>query len=246
MAFIKPYTYVDGTILSADDQASNDDAVKDYLNSGIAAGDYAGEFIDFDQIEVGELEPITGAYRFMSGEIWGTAVGTAAPERSYFTSNIRNGKQTAVNPSIYQTVYETGQTVELIHEGDLLITFGGTFKCEENEVQANGRWDSTVVLRYKESPTAKWENVPGTEAFTFEETYSAGTAPRAVTDLNPFPIIAYPASERPETMFRRFIGFTWLIKGLSPGIYTFSVATKSKAEEGFASARSFTIEIFYA
>lgn len=245
MSYSKPYTYVNGTVVSAADQNNNDNSSKKYINQGIVAADYSAATIDFDQIEVGELEAVTSAYRFMSGEVWGVATGTDLIDRAYFTSHIRNGKQTAVNPSIFQTIYNSGQTLDLIYPADILITFGGTAKCEENDVQAKGRWDSTVILRYKEAGTNSWVSISGCEAFTFEETHAAGVAPRAVTNTNPFPF-AYPASIEPEDTFRRFIGWTWVVKNIPPGRYQFSVAVKSKAEEGYISARSFTCEVFYS
>ena len=74
MAFVKPYNYVDGTVLSGANQQLNDDAVKKYVNQGIVFADYADSNIDFDQIQSGELQPITNQYRFVSGEVLGQAV----------------------------------------------------------------------------------------------------------------------------------------------------------------------------
>ena len=127
MAFVKAYNYVDGTVLSGANQQLNDDAVKKYVNQGIVFADYADSNIDFDQIQSGELQPITNQYRFVSGEVLGQAVDKETVNRAYFTSNIKTGRQTAVDPLIYQSIYNTGQTLYLSSTADILITFGATF-----------------------------------------------------------------------------------------------------------------------
>jgi len=245
MSFTKPYTYVTGTVVDATAQSSNDDAAKKSINQGILAADYTTEMIDFDQIESGELEAIASGYRFMSGEICGQASTTTPADRAYFTSHIRNGKQTAVDPAIYQTIYETGQTLDIIHDAEILISFGGTFISAENDIQPTGRWDTQVILRYRQEGSNNWENIAGTVAYSFEETHDPGAAPRAVTNLNPF-TFSYPSSVDPQSSFRRWIGWTWMVKNIPPGRWSFSVAVRSKVESGFSSARSFTCEVFYA
>jgi hypothetical protein len=157
MAFVKPYTYLTNTVLSGANQSLNDDAAKKYINQGIVFGDYANSIVDFDQIQSGELQPITNQYRFVSGEVLGQAVDKEVVNRAYFTSNIKPGRQTSDNPLLWQTIYNTGQTLHLSSTADLLITFGATFISDANEVQGKGKWSSKILLRYKNASSNNWE-----------------------------------------------------------------------------------------
>jgi hypothetical protein len=244
MSFTKPYNYVDGVVLSASDQNSNDDAAKKYVNQGIVQGDYALAKIDFDQIESGELDPITSAYRFMSGEILGQASGISDIDRAYFTSHIKPDRQQSNSRQYWQTISETGQTLYLSHEADILITFGATFVCSENDIQPNGRWANFPKLRYKSKPTEEWQPIEGTLSLAFEETTAAGSGsyvPCVPTSNG----ISYPNSSEPQYALRRWVGWTWVVKNLPEGYYSFSVTIDTKVEQGYSSARSFTCEIFY-
>jgi len=250
MSYTKPYAYVDGTVLDASNQSLNDDAAKKFINQGIVQADYTSQMINFDSIQIGELEPITSAYKFMSGEIHGHANDRDVANRSYFTSHIKNGRQTSINPEVFQDVSETGKTLYLSSTEDLLISFGGSFISDENDIQANGRWDSRAILRYKEdSNSSNWQNIEGTRGYSFEETYDpqgAGAIPFPC-ETTTFNAIAYPNSSfsPPQLSFKRWIGWTWIIKALPPGYYQFTVSITSKVEQGFVSARSFTCEVFY-
>lgn len=244
MSFTKPYNYVDGAVLSASDQNSNDDAARKYVNQGIVGSDYALGKIDFDQIESGELDPITSAYRFMSGEVLGQSSGISDIDRAYFTSHVKPNRQQSNSRQYWQTLSETGQTLYLVHEADILITFGATFYCAENDIQPNGRWASFPKLRYKTSPTQEWQPVEGTLSLAFEETTAAGAGSNVPCVPTSFGI-PYPASSEPQYALRRWVGWTWVVKNLPAGYYSFSVTIDSKVESGFSSARSFTCEIFY-
>lgn len=245
MAYTKPYLYVTGNVLSAADQNNNDDSAKKYVNQGIVQADYTSQMIDFDQIESGELDPITSAYRFMSGEVLGHANGTEDINRAYFTSHVKPNRQQSNSRQYWQTLSETGQTLDLVHTADVLITFGATFICNENDIQPNGRWASFPKLRYKSKPTSEWEPVEATLSLAFEETTAAGAGtfvPCVPTSFG----VSYPTASEPQYALRRWVGWTWVVKSLPAGYYSFSVTVDSKVEAGFSSARSFTCEVFYS
>jgi hypothetical protein len=245
MAFVKPYTYLTNTVLSGANQSLNDDAAKKYINQGIVFGDYANSIVDFDQIQSGELQPITNQYRFVSGEVLGQAVDKEVVNRAYFTSNIRPGRQTSDNPLLWQTIYNTGQTLHLSSTADLLITFGATFISDANEVTGKGKWSSKILLRYKNASSNDWEVIEGTRSYSFEETTAATVETRLATTTNLALSNGYGDTPKTELCLRRWSGWTWCVKGLARGVYTFCVSVSSKVEQGFSSARSFTCEVFY-
>jgi len=244
MSYTKPYTYITSAVLDAASQTSNDDAAKKYINQGIMLGDYASNKMDFDQLESGELEAIASGYKFLSGEILGQANGTDKVNRAYFTSHVKNGRQTAATPLIFQGLAETGQKIYLAHQGSVLITLGLTLVSTDNTITASGRWDSKVLLRYKQVGTNNWIDIEGTRAYSFEETTANGTGALSPTDKNPWGA-GYSTDLGQGYALRRWIGWTWIVQPLPAGSYQFCYAINSKVEEGFSSARSFTCEIFY-
>jgi hypothetical protein len=245
MSFTKPYAYVDGNVLSGANQQLNDDAVKKYVNQGIVFADYADSNIDFDQIQSGELQPITNQYRFVSGEVLGQFSDKEVVNRAYFTSNIKTGRQTSTNPVQYQSIYNTGQTLYLSSTADILITFGGTFISDENEVQGKGKWDSKIALRYRDSTSNNWETIEGTRSYSFEETTAATAAPRNATNTSLLLANGYGPTTDAQYCLRRWSGWTWVVKGLPAGEYSFILMVSAKVEQGYSSARSFTCEVFY-
>jgi hypothetical protein len=246
MSFSKPYTYVTGVVLDASSQVSNDDAAKKFINQSIVFADQADAVIDFDSIQSGELDPITNKYAFMSGDCLGRWTGKDQVSRSYFTSHIKNGRQTGATPEIYQTIPETGQTLWLRYDADIIISFGASSVCSENTVQANGQWDSLVILRYKVEGSNNWIKVQSARSYIFEETGTASAGAHDPTDTALTPAGGYGPSAKAELCLRRWTGWTWTIQGLSPGRYQFAVSISPKVESGFFSAKSFTCEVFYA
>ena len=64
MAFVKPYTYVDNQVLTAENQKSNDEAAKEYVNQNIGQSDFVDNALGTEEISPGEIEPITKSMRF--------------------------------------------------------------------------------------------------------------------------------------------------------------------------------------
>ena len=58
MAFVKPYTYTTGAVLTAANQNLNDEAAKLYVNQQVVSGDISSNTIDTDDISRGEIEAI--------------------------------------------------------------------------------------------------------------------------------------------------------------------------------------------
>jgi hypothetical protein len=127
----------------------------------------------------------------------------------------------------------------------LLITFGATFISDANEVEGKGKWSSKVSLRYKNNLSNDWEVIEGTRSYSFEETTAVTVETRLATQTNLALSNGYSTLAKAQLCLRRWSGWTWCVKGLSAGVYTFCVSVSSKVEQGFSSARSFTCEVFY-
>jgi len=244
MAYSPPHTYVTGDILSADDHVSNEEAAAIFINQGSVTADLALDTFDTDDIQTGELQPITNHYYFLTGEATGLSNGIDATDRAFFTSTIKPGRQTDNTLEIWSTIYETGPDLHLEEAADVIITFGGSFISQDNNIEANGFWDSKVLLRYINDGTIT--EVNQSRAYSFEETSNSNTVSG---NFSPFGATTKPSStgdEQPEiyTSLRRWIGFTSVLS-LAAGTYKFSVYVNAKVQNGFASARTFKTEVFY-
>jgi hypothetical protein len=196
LAYSKSYTYADGTVLTADNQNSNDEAAKFYVNQEVIQADFSNDFTTSD-IARGEVEPILGSHSFTTGHIYGGSNSKTTLERAYFTSHIKPTIQTSNSLYIYTPLYETGTEVDMEYDGLVIYDFGGTFISQAND----GDYGNIPASFSQEDP---------------EDQYST----------------------------RRWCGFCQYIS-LSAGRYAFTVVVNAKVEQGFASARSFNIEVLY-
>lgn len=236
MSYTKTYTYTNGTTLTASDQTTNDDGAKKAINQDTVQADLATDGFDYDSIQRGELEPITNHHQFTTGEIYGNFSDVKVRERAYFTSLIKANNQTGSLQ--YVDLFDTGSRIVLEDDANLFITFGGAFVSDENSTvtfgPGRGRWDSTVILKIYNEDTNSTTYIDGTVAYSFEETTaaSAGTYDPGTLTLS-------------GKTNRRWIGWEWMTSSLSSGAYRICLVIDPKVEQGFSSARSYTIECFY-
>ena len=246
MAYVKPYTYVDGTVLSADNHHANEHDAKKYINQQSRTLDLADESFGTPDLALGELQPITNHYVFPTGEVHGLSNGITNINRAYYTSNVKAGNQTSNTLEVWTTLFETADSLELEKDAEVLVTWGGTFFSSENTVRPNGLWDSKIWLRLiNEDGEEIYQEQ--TRAYSFEE-YEWTGAPSG--NFSPFGNSGTPnltslgVDDQIKRTLRRWVGFHDLIT-LTAGRYKLSLVINAKVEQGFTSARSFTTEIFY-
>lgn len=240
MAYVKPYTYVNGTALDGSSQEDNDEAARIAINQKTFLADIEDNSFDYDDISRGEYEPITRSHQFTSGDFIGLFTDAQVLDRSYFTSETKaNDQTTSVQ---YQDIYNTGNRFILEESGAFFINFGGAFASNENILATSapfndgshpgrGQWDSQVYLRIHNETTNITDIIAGTIAYTYEETSSASAG---VTNPGAGGVTA-----------RRWIGWQWLVTNQTAGAYSISVVINPKVESGYAGARQFTCETFY-
>ena len=120
MAFVKPFTYVDGNVLNADDQRSNEEAAKVYVNQEIVAADI-GTNLDYTEIEAGEFLPVTDDHKFASSFIAGQNLIVNRRTRAYFTSTAKHNTQTAASSIVYRDLYGAGKKIKLDASAEVMI-----------------------------------------------------------------------------------------------------------------------------
>ena len=245
MPFVKPYGYVDGSVLDASNQNLNDDTSKIYINQKIIQADYADFGFNTTDIQRGELNPITNHYQFTTGEVLGRFNDSASiRDRSYWTSHTKSSPDTQTSNSSkqYQAVYECGDSITLEHDGSIFFTFGATFISTSNDVVPKGMWDSRIYLMYAEE-TSQPAIIQGTRCFSFEEETTVAAA--GAHDPGAVNYIGSPSAREDWKQGRRWIQFEWMLNNLKAGTYKLFVAVNPKVEIGFSSARQFTAEVFY-
>ena len=248
MPYTKPYTYTTGATLTAQNQNSNDEAAKKYVNQGIVVGDFATETLDTEDIARGEFEPITKSHSFVTGHHHGGHKTPRAQDRAYFTSHIKPSLQVSNTYFAYQPLYETGTEINLEYDADVIIDFGAPFISELNVVQTNEWWDSLQFLEIEDLSSNTVTRYGVTRAYSFEEIPLSSSIPASGGSVDPFGGLP-PSSvlgNEPDGKYavRRWIGWR---KGLSltAGRYLIRSVINAKVEEGYTSSRNFTIEILY-
>lgn len=248
MSYVPPNNWANGDTLDVTDLKENNDAARNYVNQEITGAELASESFDYDSLQVGEFEPITSSHRFVTGEVKGLHNDIQGVNRSYFTSHIKPGQQTDLNAQAWHPISECGHFVTIDQNADLLINFGATFICLENNriTTAPRRYASRVQLRYYDG--SRWYDIGGTRAFAYEEHYDSTTTTAisaAGPSTMPNNVSGYSSDFGVEKTFRRWIGWCWHVNSLPPGDYVFGVFVNAGVEEGFSSARNFTVETFY-
>jgi len=250
MPYFKPHTYVNGAILNASDQDSNDSEAKVYINQEIVQADYATAAFTTADFQRGELDPIVNHHQFTTGEIWGRFNDSSIlRDRSYFTAHTKTNDdlQTSATAKQYQALYECGDTFVLEHDGSIFFTFGAQLISEENLTNTNGQWDSRVYLMQVQPGAPQPSDIQGTRTYSFEEFLSvappAGTRDPGSEFYNPFSSL--PIAREQTNQNRRWTQWQWMVNNLPAGTYKYYVAINPKVEEGYSSARQYTAEVFY-
>jgi hypothetical protein len=233
MAYTKPNAYADGVVLDAVDQIENDAVARRAINQETYIANIAAKAFDYDDIQRGEYEPVTQSHQFTTGDIYGLTTDTNVNNRAYFTAETKAVEQTTGVQ--YQDIYHTGKRFFLERGGAFFINFGASFVSMDNSNASGGPgpglWDSTIYLRIKNISTNTTTYVAGTLSYTYEE---SGATASGTTD---------PGGK--GSTARRWTGWQWLVKNQNAGAYEVCVVVNPKVEQGYADARTFTIETFY-
>lgn len=251
MAYTKPNTYTDGDVLSESTHRPNEEAVRDYINSGAITTDLAVGGFDTQDIQVGELQPITNYFSAPTSDTTGAWNGTDNVSRSYFTSNIKAGKQTDNTLFVDADIYETGSKLTLTDDAEVIIHFGATFISEENDIEANGWWDSRIRLVYRNLDGSQVSMNGQTKSYSFEEVdiEVGAVATLSQGNKNPFgntptPTLLVHENTELKHSLRRWVGYCAHLS-LPAGTYLFNVVINPKVQKGYSSARIHTTEVFY-
>jgi len=249
MAYSKPNTIPNSGVLAADDIKGNDEELKEYVNQNInGSTDYGTNVFGTEEFQLGDYQPITNEYSFVSGIATGGQVIDEQVDRGYWTNTIKKARLNDNTLPVWTSIYETSPAIYLERTADLLITFGATSVSAVQTVATTGFWDTTLKLAYTKDDDNELIFVEQSRSYSFEEAGMTSAGPSG--NVNPFGPTGKPSSggdENPEIRngLRRWIGWSVILRGLQPGHYKFSVYANAKVEEGYLGARQFKAEVFY-
>lgn len=237
MGFTQPYTYANGTVLSATDHASNEDKLRSYVNQEIEDADVDTDTIIGESIATPRLVSTVQAADFVTKTIQGVTKLRLPQEFSWFTSTTKSDNQTSFTVEDYQTLTNTGAEVVITKPNTkVMITIYFKAFAQVSSSATYGPSDelynNDFLLQYeKEGLTTRYD---GTRNYVFENNTS-GTTDSAQTII---------PSDKGNASGHRSIMITRMLT-LSEGRYKFSVAVNARVEKGNINCQSFTIETFH-
>ena len=237
MGFTKPFTYVDGAVLSATNHASNEDALREYVNQEIIATDVSTDTIVGESIATPRLYTSVQTGDFVSKTVQGVSKIRLPQAFTWFTSTTKSSNQVSSTVQDFQSLNNTGAEVVILKNNTkIMITFYAKAFADTNSTvtKAPGQnlWDNKFVLQYEKDGLIT--RLEGTRAYEFEFDTAGSSAPLPPID----------AGEEGEEAGHRSIMMTRMLT-LSAGRYKFSVAVNAKVEKGQINCQTFTIETFH-
>ncbi len=114
MGFTQPYTYVNDTVLSATDHASNEDKLRSYVNQEIEDTDVDTDTIIGESIATPRFVSTVQTADFVTKTLQGVSKLRLPQEYSWFTSTTKSDNQTSFSVEDYQTLSNTGAEVVIL------------------------------------------------------------------------------------------------------------------------------------
>jgi len=236
MGFTKPFTYVDGAVLSATNHASNEDALREYVNQEIVASDLSTDTFVGESIATPRFVSSVQTGDFVSKTVQGVSKVRLPQEYAWFTSTTKSNNQTSPDVQHFQPLNNTGCEVVIYKANTkVMVTFYakafGPMNSTVTYSSGNRLWDNVFQLQYERNGLIS--RFAGTKSYVFQNDPTSTPVGGA-----PNPGAKNTASGHRSIMITRMLT-------LNAGRYKFSVAVDSKIEKGNINCQSFTIETFH-
>jgi len=240
MGYTKAYTYVDNTVLSATNQASNEDGLREYVNQEIIAADIATDTLTGEIIALPRIISTVYTTDFVTKTLQAQAKIRVKQQYAWFTSTTKGINQVSTTVQDYQSMYDTGAEVYIpVDNTTVMITIAFKAFAQENSTVAEspgqGRWANQFILQYEKDGVYK--RYDGTRQYVFENTTAADSTLEPVKTGLDSGRSGIPAGHR-SIMITRMLT-------LDAGRYRFTVVLNPKVEKGNINCQSFTIETFH-
>jgi len=236
MGYTKPYTYVDSTVLSADNHSSNEQAIKEYVNQEVTDTDVDTDTIIGESVSTPRLITSVQTADFVSKTLQGVSKIRLPQEYSWFTSTTKSDNQISQTVKDYQTLANTGCEVVIptANTKVMVTIYLKAYGAPNSSVtySPNGvLFESDFKLQYERLGLIT--QFDGTRNYVFET--QTGSPPAGQTIV---------PSDGGNAAGHRSIMITRMLT-LNAGRYKFSVAVNSRVEKGNINCQTFTVETFH-
>ncbi len=233
MGYTKPYNYVDGTVLSADNQSLNEESATVYVNQEIEKADIQSNSLEDTDIANYRYTSVGENFDFVTKAVGGNTDTIKHTNRSYFSSTPKRNQQDTLNVIQWQHIEGGCITVPVDRaNADIIITVYAHVIVLDNLLGIVGtpgqRWWQNQFALIKDDGGG----IIDTQQYVFG---GAGSAA---------PVGLDPNSAGNDASHRQFT-FTYRTVANEAGIYRFALVCNPMSEIGYTTAKSITAEVFY-
>lgn len=234
MGYTKPYTYVNGTVLSADDHESNEESAKVYVNQEIEKADITPNSLETTDIANYRYISVGENFDFVTKGVYGNTDTVKHTNRSYFSATPKRNQQEVLNVIQWQHIEGGCVTVDVDRSNaDIVITVYAHVIVNDNLLGVVGspgqKWWQNQFALIKDDGGG----IIDTHQYVFQ---GAGSVAAPVgLDAN---------SGGNDASHRQFT-FTYRTVANTAGRYRFALVCNPMAEIGYTTAKSITAEVFY-
>lgn len=238
MAYVKPYNYVDGNILSATEQKQNEESAKVYVNQEITVADFDTYSLETTDIANYRYNSVTQNFDFVTKSVYGTTDTIKYTNRSYFSATPKRNQQVTIPVVQWEHIEGACVDVYVDRPAVILLTVYAHVIVNDNLLGVVGtpgqkRWTNTFAISREDNNSNKASGIIDTLQYVFG---GAGVTPGAgYKDSGDG---GYAASRRQFT-------FTYHTSVSTVGNYRFSLVCNPQSEIGYTTAKSITAEVFY-
>jgi len=245
MAYSPTNTFSAGATVDIDKINENFQEARDYLNAGVAIGDFDSTTLTSEDFLSGEPLGVTEDYLFTSGDMYSARdVNVPFNRRSYYSATVKGTE--VYGWAIYQPIPECGKRIYLENQANLIIEAMCT-PLSQHDTSANV--DKTFIDgdTQHHSDDQIWLEIDGvvegyTKSFTFHEDIMSD--PTTVSTAYPLYNTNGALVTRGRSAQRPFF-CSFLKIGLAKGWHDIRLVYNCRNNKSSVRARQMTIEVFY-
>lgn len=235
MPYVAPNAFTTGTPIVGADLQDNNDALREYINTGIAQTDIADNSVTSTDIVRGEFYGVVNDHQFTSGDLYTQNVQVDTFDMSYFTAHISPWDLHYTER--YLEVPNAGKRIVLEEEASVIMTVGINFIGDNNYELFAEKRRSFLYLRHTVGDVVENADVLTVTAgsvFTEDAVITDVSDSGVITDYSSYPTYA-----------RRWYCCRFIFTGLQKGVHHFVPVVNPRSDKSHIAARVTNIEVFY-
>jgi hypothetical protein len=235
MAYVVPNVFVTATPVAAAPLQANNDALRLYINTGIAQADIADNSVTTADIVRGEFYGVVNDHQFTSGDVYTQNVQTDTFDNSYFTAHINAWDLEYTGR--FLEVPNAGKRIVLEEPANVIMTVGINYVGDPNYELFAEKLRSFIYLRHTIGDVVENSDIIDvTRGSVFSED-------AVITDASDSGVVV-EFSFYPQFV-RRWYCTRYVFTNLAAGVHHFVPAVNPRSDKSHISARITNIEVFY-